>query len=229
MAYPGFFLVFEGGDGVGKTTQASMIAEWLASPEGDTRFVTLTREPGGTALGVELREALMHGGDVSPRAEALLYAADRAQHVDEVVYPALEQGDVVVQDRFIDSSIAYQAVARGLGEEIGRISAWAADGLVPDLTIVLDMEPDAARLGDDPDRLERETWAQADTIRQAFLDLAAGDPGRYVIIEASRPVEVVHGDVRSAVEAVIPAPVRGFRVPKPVQRVGDWTQWDLSE
>jgi dTMP kinase len=229
MAYPGFFLVFEGGDGVGKTTQASMIAEWLASPEGGTRFVTVTREPGGTPLGVELREVLMHGGDVSPRAEALLYAADRAQHVDEVVYPALEQGDVVVQDRFIDSSIAYQAVARGLGEEIGRISAWAADGLRPDLTIVLDMEPDPSRLGDDPDRLERETWAHAGEIRQAFLDLAAGDPGRYLIVDASRPVEVVHGDVRSAVEAVIPAPVRGYRAPKPVPRVGDWTQWDLSE
>jgi dTMP kinase len=229
MAYPGFFLVFEGGDGVGKTTQAAMVAEWLASPEGGTRYVTVTREPGGTALGVQLREAVMHGGDVSPRAEALLYAADRAQHVDEVVFPALEQGDVVIQDRFIDSSIAYQAVARGLGEEIGRISAWAADGLVPDLTIVLDMEPDASRLGSDLDRLERDTWAGAGEIRQAFLDLAERDPGRYLVLDASRPVEVVHSDVCSALEAVLPEPSRGFRVPKPVPRVGNWTQWDLSE
>ncbi len=229
MAYPGFFLVIEGGDGVGKTTQAKMIADWLASPEGENRYVTVTREPGGTTLGVQLREVVMHGGDVSPRAEALLYAADRAQHVDEVVYPALEQGDVVVQDRFIDSSIAYQAVARGLGGEIGRISAWAADGLVPDLTVVLDMEPDPARLAEDLDRVERETWAHANEIRQAFLDLAANDPGRYVVIEASRPVEVVHADIRSAVAAVLPEQKRGIRTPKPVQRTGDWTQWDLSE
>ncbi len=229
MAYPGFFIVFEGGDGVGKTTQASMLADWLAAAEGKARYVTTTREPGGTGLGSELRQVLMHGGDVSPRAEALLYAADRAQHVDEVVYPALEQGDVVVQDRFVDSSIAYQAVARGLGEEIGRISAWAADGLVADLTIVLDMEPDPSRLGDEQDRVERETFGHAADIRQAFLDLAALAPDRYAVIDASRPVEVVHADVRAAVEAVLPEQKRGLRVPKPVQRVGDWTQWDLSE
>ena len=229
MAYPGFFIVLEGGDGVGKTTQARLLANWLAAPEGAGRYVTSTREPGGTELGEKLREALMHGGDVSPRAEALLYAADRAQHVDEVVYPALEQGDVVVQDRFIDSSIAYQAVARGLGEEIGRISAWAADGLVPDLTIVLDMAPDPARIGDDPDRVERETSAHSDDIRQAFLDLAALAPDRYVVIDAGRPEEVVHADVRAAVEDVLPAQKHGLRVPKPVQRTGDWTQWDLSE
>ncbi len=229
MAYPGFFIVFEGGDGVGKTTQVSMLADWLAAPEGGARYVTTTREPGGTSLGLELRQAVQHGGDVSPRAEALLYAADRAQHVDEVVFPALEQGDVVVQDRFIDSSIAYQAVARGLGEEIGRISAWAADGLVADLTIVLDMAPDPTRIEGDADRLERETSFHADDIRQAFLDLAALAPERYVVIDASRPVEVVHADVRSAVEAVLPEQKRGLRVPKPVQRTGDWTQWDLSE
>jgi dTMP kinase len=229
MAYPGFFLVFEGGDGVGKTTQATMLADWLASPEGGTRYVTLTREPGGTALGAQLRDAVMHGGDVSPRAEALLYAADRAQHVDEVVFPALEQGDIVVQDRFIDSSIAYQAVARGLGEEIGRISAWAADGLVPDLTIVLDMEPDSSRIATDPDRLERETWAHANDIRQAFLTVAEREPARYLVVDASLPVEVVHANIRAAVQAVLPEPSRGYRAPKPIPRVGNWTQWDLSE
>lgn len=200
MTPPGFFLVFEGGDGVGKSTQVALAAERLRSPEGGSHLVVQTREPGGTPLGVELRAALQHGEHVDHRAEALLYAADRAHHVATVVRPALERGAIVVQDRFIDSSIVYQGVARGLGEEIEHISLWAAEGLLPDLTVVLDSPVDARRLGDQLDRLERETGAMAEAIRHGFLERAGFDPARYAVIDATGTVEDVGARVRVAVE-----------------------------
>ncbi len=199
----GLWIVFEGGDGVGKTTQIDLIAQWLASPEGGSRDVLTTREPGGTALGRELREAVMHGDHVAPRAEALLYAADRAHHVATVVRPALERGATVVQDRYLDSSIVYQGGARGLGDMVGAISRWATEGATPDLTVVLDMAPASDRLDRDLDRVERETAAQAEHIRQGFLDLAAREPHRYAVIAAARSIAEVAADVREATHAAL--------------------------
>jgi dTMP kinase len=205
MGGPGVFVVFEGGDGVGKSTQASLLARWLRSPEGGGRTVVETREPGGTDLGKRIRELLQDGGDgeVDIRAEALLYAADRAQHVATVVRPALERGDVVVQDRYVDSSIVYQGGVRGLGDEVARVSEWATEGLVPTLTIVLDAPVDARRIVHDPDRIERETDAQADDLRQGFLERAHRDPTRYVVVDATRTVDQVAAAVRAAVTALL--------------------------
>lgn len=203
MTHPGFFVVVEGGDGVGKSTQITLLAEHLRSAAGGKHVVVTTREPGGTDLGQELRQAIMHGGHVAPRAEALLYAADRAHHVHTLVRPALARGDVVLQDRYVDSSIVYQGGARGLGEEVERISRWATEELLPDLTIVLDMEPTQGRLDRELDRVERETGEYAALIRQAFLDLAARDPQRYAVIDAARTVDEVQAEVRSAVTAAM--------------------------
>ncbi|WP_062466073.1 dTMP kinase [Demequina maris] len=199
MAFPGFWVVFEGADGVGKSTQVDLLAEYLRSDAGGGREVLTTREPGGTPLGVELRQAIMHGDHVAPRAEALLYAADRAHHIATKVRPALEDGAVVLQDRYLDSSVVYQGGARGLGDEVERISLWATEGLLPDLTIVLDMEPDPARMSRDLDRVERETIAKAAEMRAAFLTRAALDPGRYAVVDAARPVATVQGSVAVAV------------------------------
>lgn len=140
----GRFITLEGGDGAGKTTQAELLSAWLGA---HGRTVVRTREPGGTDLGVQIRQMVLHErGHVAPRAEALLYAADRAQHVETVVRPALARGEVVLQDRYIDSSVAYQGVARGLGaEQVRSVSEWAADGLAPDLTILLDLDVTVGR------------------------------------------------------------------------------------
>lgn len=203
MTHPGLFVVFEGGDGVGKSTQLAALAAWLERDRG--RSVVTTREPGGTPLGLELRQAIMHGDHVAPRAEALLYAADRAHHIATVVRPALERGDVVLQDRYVDSSIVYQGGARGLGAEVERISRWATEGLLPDLTIVLDMAPAEGRLERELDRVEAETAAHGREIRDAYLALAAADPGRYAVVDAARDVDAVQGDVRAAVSAALGA------------------------
>lgn len=203
MASRGFFVVFEGGDGVGKTTQIERLATLLRSDAGGSREVVTTREPGGTDLGRELRQAIMHGGHVAPRAEALLYAADRAHHIASLVRPALQAGSVVVQDRYLDSSIVYQGGARGLGDEVERISMWATEGLVPDLTVVLDMAPVASRMDRELDRVERETAAHAAQMRQGFLDLAARAPGRYAVIDAAQSIDDVHADVAAAVAAAL--------------------------
>ena len=193
-------MVFEGGDGVGKSTQIDALLTWLRGRVGD---VVTTREPGGTPLGVELRQAVMHGDHVAPRAEALLYAADRAHHVDAIVRPALERGAVVVQDRYHDSSVVYQGGARGLGDKVEQISLWATEDALPDLTIVLDMAPRADRLERELDRVERETVEHAVRIREGFLTQAARDPGRYAVIDAARPVDEVAADVQAAVAAAM--------------------------
>lgn len=203
MAGQGVFIVFEGGDGVGKTTQIDLLALWLRAPAGGSRKVLTTREPGGTPLGQELRQAVMHGDHVAPRAEALLYAADRAHHIATVVRPALDLGAIVLQDRYVDSSIVYQGGARGLGEEVERISRWATEGLLPHLTVLLDMEPTADRLTRDLDRVERETAERAAQMRADYLALAARSPERYAVIDAAQSIEVVHQAVRDAVAAVI--------------------------
>jgi dTMP kinase len=203
MAYPGFFIVFEGGDGVGKSTQARLLAEWLRSDDGGSRAVVEAREPGGTEAGLAIRGILQHGGHVDPRAEALLYAADRAHNVATVVRPALERGDVVVQDRYVDSSVVYQGLVRGLGDEVARIYRWATGGLTPDLTIVLDTPVDERRLVGAPDRLERDTGTKAEDLRQGFLSLAAAEPGRYVVIGAGGSVDDIAAEIRAAVGAVL--------------------------
>ena len=205
MAGRGFWIVFEGGDGVGKSTQIDELLAWLraARPADAGAGVVATREPGGTPLGVELRQAVMHGDHVAPRAEALLYAADRAHHVASIVRPALERGAVVVQDRYFDSSIVYQGGARGLGDMVEQISLWATEEALPDLTIVLDMAPRADRLERELDRVERETVEHAVRIREGFLTQAARDPGRYAVIDAARPVDEVAADVQAAVAAAM--------------------------
>lgn len=204
----GRFITLEGGDGAGKTTQAELLTAWL---EAQGRTVLRTREPGGTELGQRIREMVLHErGHVAPRAEALLYAADRAHHVETVVRPALARGEVVLQDRYIDSSVAYQGVARGLGaERIRSVSDWAADGLLPDLTVLLDLDVTvgrsrvAAARGDVFDRLESEAAAFHETVRQAFLDAAAAEPERFLVVDAGQPADAVQRAVRSAVGALV--------------------------
>ncbi len=202
MAGRGFWIVFEGGDGVGKSTQIDALLEWLRSDARAAEVVS-TREPGGTPLGIELRQAVMHGDHVAPRAEALLYAADRAHHIATLVRPALDRGAVVVQDRYLDSSIVYQGGARGLGDMVEQISLWATEGAVPDLTVVLDMEPRADRMERELDRVERETSEHAAHMRNGFLTLAARAPQRYAVVDAARPVAVVAADVKAAVVAAM--------------------------
>ena len=199
----GVFITLEGGDGSGKTTQAELLEEWLA---GRGRTVVRTREPGGTDVGVEVREIVLHHrGDIAPRAEALLYAADRAHHVATVVRPALDRGDVVIQDRYIDSSVAYQGAGRVLDpEEVRLVSEWATEGLRPDLTILLDLDADAARGRLDEartryDRLEAEASEFHDRVRAAYLALAEAEPGRFLVVDAARPVDEIAGDIRDRV------------------------------
>ena len=202
MASRGFWIVFEGGDGVGKSTQVDALIEWLSGGDARRELVS-TREPGGTPLGVELRQAVMHGDHVAPRAEALLYAADRAHHIATIVRPAIDRGAFVVQDRYLDSSIVYQGGARGLGDMVEQISLWATEGAVPDLTVVLDMAPGADRLERELDRVERETAEYSTRIREGFLALARRAPQRYAVIDAARPIHDVAADVRAAVTAAM--------------------------
>lgn len=201
---PGYFITLEGGDGVGKSTQAALLEEWLTARG---RRVIRTREPGGTDVGVEIREIVLHHrGDVAPRAEALLYAADRAHHVATVVRPALERGDIVLQDRYIDSSVAYQGAGRVLDtEEIRDLSLWAAEGLVPDLTILLDLDATAARSRLNRartryDRLEAEHGDFHSRVRAAFLALAEAELERFLVVDASRSVEEIAAEIRQRLD-----------------------------
>ena len=191
----GLFVTFEGGDGVGKTTQISLLTSSLQESGVP---VTVTREPGGTALGNEIRELVLHSReDIAPRAEALLYAADRAHNVATVVRPALERGDVVLQDRYFDSSVAYQGAGRALeADDIKRISMWAAGELVPDLTVLLDLDEEsaAARLAaqNKPfDRFESERSEFHARVRHAFLGLAHAEPDRFLVVDATLPPETI--------------------------------------
>jgi len=201
----GLFVTFEGGDGSGKTTQVAMLADWL---ERQGKNTVITREPGGTELGVELRNIILHRkGFLAPRAEALLYAADRAHHVDTVVTPALESGAVVVQDRYLDSSVAYQGAGRVLEEaEIRDLSLWAARGLLPDLTIVLDAPASFLRQrisGEDRvyDRLEAEGEDFHERVRDAYRRFAEGEPHRIHILDATKDVDSIHQLVIELVSA----------------------------
>lgn len=195
----GVFITFEGGDGAGKTTQLQLLVSWL---EEHGHSYVLTREPGGTDVGLELRDIILHRkGFLAPRAEALLYAADRAHHVHTVVRPALERGDVVVQDRFFDSSVAYQGAGRVLSEtEVRDLSLWAVENLRPNLTIVLDVPADVARARRDStrdvyDRLEAEADDFHERVREAYRRLAEEEPERIVIIDGQLPPDQIHQQV----------------------------------
>ncbi|MBN0048745.1 dTMP kinase [Streptomyces actuosus] len=202
----GFFIALEGGDGAGKSTQAEALAEWI---RGKGHEVVLTREPGATPVGKRLRSILLDvsSAGLSHRAEALLYAADRAEHVDTVVRPALERGAVVISDRYIDSSVAYQGAGRDLSPtEIARINRWATDGLVPHLTVLLDVAPETARerFTEAPDRLESEPAEFHARVRSGFLTLAAADPGRYLVVDAGQEPESVTTVIRHRLDQVLP-------------------------
>ncbi|XMA38025.1 dTMP kinase [Streptomyces albogriseolus] len=202
----GFFIALEGGDGAGKSTQAEALADWIRSKGHE---VVLTREPGATPVGKRLRSILLDvsSAGLSHRAEALLYAADRAEHVDTVVRPALERGAVVISDRYIDSSVAYQGAGRDLSPtEIARINRWATDGLVPNLTVLLDVSPEAARerFTEAPDRLESEPAEFHARVRSGFLTLAAADPGRYLVVDAGQEPEAVTTVIRHRLDRVLP-------------------------
>ncbi|WP_086882140.1 MULTISPECIES: dTMP kinase [Streptomyces violaceusniger group] len=205
-AATGFFIVVEGGDGSGKSTQVEALAEWIRAKGHE---VVVTREPGATAIGKRLRSILLDvsSAGISHRAEALLYAADRAEHVDTVVRPALERGAVVISDRYIDSSVAYQGAGRDLAAtEIARISRWATNGLVPHLTVLLDVSPETARerFTEAPDRLESEPAEFHQRVRAGFLALAAADPARYIVVDAGQLPEAVTSVVRHRLDQMLP-------------------------
>jgi dTMP kinase len=211
---PGFFVVFEGGEGAGKSTQMEAFTRWLEARGDD--FVT-TREPGGTAIGTRIRDILLdeRSSEMDPRTESLLYAADRAQHAAEVILPALLDGKIVVSDRFVDSSLAYQGHARGLGvDDILNISSWGTSGLMPDLVFWLKVDPDKGlqRIDSQRDRIEGENDEFHRKVAVAYEELARRFPERFVVIEADRPPEQVHRDIvtiyqdRIRIEGAIPLP-----------------------
>jgi len=206
--FGGRFVVFEGGEGAGKSTQVNRLAERLRA---EGREVVVTREPGATVVGARIRALLLENGpaNIAPRAEALLYAADRAHHVAAVIRPALERGAVVISDRYVDSSLAYQGAGRTLPvDQVSWLSTWATGGLKPDLVVVLDIDPELGlhRIqgrGRGADRLEGEALPFHERVRYAFLDLAAKEPGRYLVLDAGRPAGVVGAEVDERVDRLL--------------------------
>jgi dTMP kinase len=205
----GLFIAFEGGEGSGKTTQARLIAIWLREIGYD---VVTTHEPGATKVGMRLRALLLdtaHTG-MSPHAEALMYAADRAEHVASVIQPALDRGAVVISDRYVDSSLAYQGNGRGLSNsDIAQLNSWATGGRMPDLTILLDMPPEAGlgRRARSADRLEAEPPEFHRRVRAGFLALAREDPPRYLVLDATRSVAEISSEIKDRIRQILPDPV----------------------
>lgn len=206
-AHTGLFITFEGGDGSGKSTQSQLLTEWLTDA-GHT--VVHSREPGGTELGVELREIILHRrGYIAPRAEALLYAADRAHNIATKVRPAMERGEIVIQDRYIDSSVAYQGAGRVLdATEVRNISLWATEGLLPDLTVLLDLSAENGReriaaTRDTYDRLEAEKHDFHERVRDGYLALAAAEPERFLVLAATEPIETIAAAIQTRVVALL--------------------------
>lgn len=197
----GYFIAFEGGDGAGKTTQAEHLGVWLRRKY--QREVILTREPGGTPLGQVLRESVLHGEHVDARTEALLYATDRAHHVEELIRPSLARGIVVITDRYVDSSIAYQGAGRALDlQDITNLQRWATDGLRPQLTILLDVDPalGLSRLtGEAPDRLESQTIEFHQRVREHYLKLASEKPERYLVLDATESAQDLQQKIRARI------------------------------
>lgn len=207
----GLFVCFEGGEGAGKSTQSRLLQEWLQA-EGHT--VVLTFEPGDTPVGQRLREIVLDPatGALSDRTEALVYAADKAEHVDTVILPALARGDVVITDRYVDSALAYQGAGRALSaDEVEPIMRWATGGLRPHLTVLLDLEPQAG-LGrfTERDRIEAESIDFHQRVREAFLALAAaGDDDHYLVLDARAPVDDIAAAIRDRVSSLLSATVAG--------------------
>lgn len=201
------FISFEGIDGVGKTTQIQFVEKYLRDRGID--FLT-TLEPGGTELGVEIRNLLLHRkGDVSPRSEALLYAADRAHHVASKIRPALGEGKFVITDRYLDSSVAYQGAGRKLSAaEVREISVWAVDGLVPDLTILLDLGAAKAAdrrktTGEEADRLEQEKLEFFEAVRAEYLKLAKDEPKRFLVLSAEQTPELIFEKISAKLDELL--------------------------
>ncbi|MEI6363306.1 MAG: dTMP kinase [Actinomycetes bacterium] len=192
----GFFIAFEGGEGAGKSTQERLLADALS---GLGLTIVRTREPGGTPAGEAMRHVVLSPefAGLDPRAEALLFAASRGEHVARVIRPALERGDIVICDRYLDSSVAYQGHGRDLGSQHVRdLSLWATRGLLPNLTVLLDIDPEVglSRVSD-PDRLEAEPLAYHQRVRDAFRVIAADEPERYLVLDATRSPEELAADI----------------------------------
>lgn len=206
---PGLFVAFEGGEGSGKTTQSRLIAIWLRDQGYD---VVQTREPGSTKIGMRLRAILLDAAErgLSARAEALLYAADRAEHVEKVIRPALYRGSVVVTDRYVDSSLAYQGAGRALDpEDVSKVNAWATGGLVPHLTVLIDTPPEVGltRLGGAADRIESEPLEFHERVRKEFRALAAKAPERYLVVDGTQPQDAITRAIQDRVREILPDPV----------------------
>lgn len=202
----GLFITFEGGDGAGKSTQVSRLADALRA---DGHTVVATREPGGTAIAEKIRQVLLDPAnhEMGHHTEALLFAAGRAEHVHHLIRPALERGEIVISDRYMDSSIVYQGMGRGLGaQDVMGLNMWATGNLKPDLTIVLDVDSDFGleRVGE-KDRIEQAAPEMHERVRQGFLQLAAADPDRYFVINARQPVKVIAAAVFARVEVLLKA------------------------
>ncbi|WP_203887867.1 dTMP kinase [Planotetraspora kaengkrachanensis] len=205
----GFFVAFEGGEGSGKTTQSRLLAIWLRDQGFD---VVQTREPGSTKVGMRLRAILLdatHQG-LSARSETLLYAADRAEHVEKVIRPALQRGSTVVTDRYVDSSLAYQGAGRALDpEEVAQINSWATGGLVPDLTVLIDVPPSVGlrRMASPADRIEAEPLEFHERVRREFRALAAAAPDRYLVVDGTLAQAEVSRVIQDRVREILPDPV----------------------
>ncbi len=203
-AETGVFVCFEGGEGSGKSTQSRLLGEWLAAQGYD---VLQTFEPGDTEVGRRLREIVLSPatGELSHRTEALLYAADKAEHVDTVVRPALDRGAVVITDRYVDSALAYQGAGRILEvAEVELVNRWATNDLRPNLTLVLDLEPQAG-LGrfEGRDRIEQEGDEFHQRVRAAYLALAAADPDHYLVLDAHGELEAIASAVRERLSPLL--------------------------
>ena len=201
--YPGKLIVVEGIDGSGKSTQAELLAGWLRE---QGRTVLETREPGGTPVGEVLRNLVLHGDEVSPWAEAALFAAARAEHVESAIRPALERGEDVVCDRYLDSSVAYQGIARGLGEEpVRQLNLTVTRQLLPDRTFLVLVAPAEARrrAGDLRDRIEQEDDEFMHRVDSAFRSLAESEPGRIVALDGDRPAAEIAEEIRDHVRALL--------------------------
>jgi len=203
----GLFITLEGGDGSGKSTQSALLTRWLQE---QGREVVHSREPGGTDLGLELREIVLHRrGHIAPRAEALLYAADRAHNIATTVRPAIEAGAIVIQDRYLDSSVAYQGAGRVLDAgEVRSLSLWATEGLLPDLTVLLDLDPTVGRARLDEartryDRLESEQQEFHERVRAGYLELAAAEPDRFLVLPATDAIDDIAARIRDRVSALL--------------------------
>jgi len=208
----GVFVCFEGGEGSGKSTQSRLLRDWL---EAEGYAVVLTFEPGDTEVGREMRRIVLspETGELADRTEVLLYAADKAEHVETVVQPALDRGAVVVTDRYVDSTLAYQGAGRSLDvREVEQVARWATHDLRPHLTVVLDLEPERG-LGRfaERDRIEAESVEFHERVRAAFLEMAGADPDHYLVLDARLPVEEIAAEIRAEVTPLLERAVRGVQ------------------